>query len=50
MSHPDDDLDAHLAAVLVHGLQPTRVNIVAYDPDWPDRFRRPRRRTATRSR
>ena len=35
---PEDHLDAHLAAVLVHGRQPTRVSIVDYDPRWPDRF------------
>lgn len=35
---PDDDLDAHLAAVLVRGPQPTRVHIADYDPRWPERY------------
>lgn len=34
----DAPTDDALAAKLVHGLQPTRVTIVAYDPDWPGRF------------
>lgn len=30
--------DAELSEVLVHGLQPTTVTIVDYDPAWPSRF------------
>ena len=47
---PEDHLDAHLAAVLVHGRQPTRVGIVDYNPPLARPLRRPRRGTATRSR
>ena len=35
----DDDLAGRLDRVLVHGRQPTRVRIVDYDPDWPERYR-----------
>ena len=36
MSEPPTD--EYLAAVLVHGLRPTRVVLAAYDPRWPARF------------
>jgi len=32
------DLSDELDRVLVRGQQPTRVQLVAYDPGWPDRF------------
>lgn len=32
--------DEKLAAILVHGPTPTRVEIVDYDPEWPLRFAR----------
>src|SRR5919206_4609819 len=35
---PDRLTDEALAAVLVHGLHPTRVVLVEYDPRWSDRF------------
>ena len=35
---PDRLTDDSLAAVLVHGLQPTRVVLVEHDPRWSDRF------------
>lgn len=35
-----DALDAKLSAALVHGLRPTKVTIVGYDPAWPARFER----------
>jgi GrpB-like predicted nucleotidyltransferase (UPF0157 family) len=34
----EPDFDAHLAAVLVRGLRPTRVELAAYDPAWADRY------------
>jgi len=30
--------DSHLAAVLVRGPRPTRVELVGYDPAWADRY------------
>jgi GrpB-like predicted nucleotidyltransferase (UPF0157 family) len=33
-----EGLDARLAAVLVHGLQPVTPVVVAYDDGWPRRF------------
>jgi len=35
---PDPLTDESLAAILVHGLRPTRVVLAAYDPRWPARF------------
>lgn len=32
------DLDAEIAAYLVGGFEPRRVEIVDYDPEWPERF------------
>ncbi|MBF8191718.1 GrpB family protein [Nonomuraea sp. K274] len=37
---PDSLDDAKLSAALVHGLRPTKVTIVDYDPVWPTRFER----------
>lgn len=33
-----DSLSEELNRVLVHGMQPTRVELVEYDPRWPERF------------
>lgn len=35
---PDPEFDAYLDQVLVGGRQPTEVEIVPYDPSWPQRF------------
>lgn len=37
---PDAHDDAGLSGALIHGLRPTTVTIIDYDPAWPSRFAR----------